>query len=58
MMSSYKKDTDCFIEFSTNDGLLGFAWKFKEILCEDHTILWISKLCSFVSIRWCFIELV
>ena len=28
------------------------------ILCEDNTILWISKLCSRVSLRWCFIELV
>ena len=30
----------------------------KEILCEDNTILWISKLCSSISVRWCFIELV
>ena len=31
---------------------------FKEILCEDNAILWISKLCPCVSVRWCFIELV
>ena len=31
---------------------------FKEILCVDNTILWISKLCSCASVRWCFIELV
>ena len=30
----------------------------KEVLCEDNTILWISKLCWCVSVRWCFIELV
>ena len=29
----------------------------KEILCEDNTILRISKVCSCVSLRWCFIEL-
>ena len=27
----------------------------KEVLCEDITILWISKSCSCVSVRWCFI---
>ena len=32
--------------------------RFKETLCEDNTILWVSKLCSCVSVRWCFIELV
>ena len=26
----------------------------KEILCEDNIILWISKLCFCVSVRWCF----
>ena len=36
----------------------GQALSIKEILCEDNTILWISKLCSCVSVRWCFIELV
>ena len=30
----------------------------KEILFEDNTILWISKWCPCVSVRWCFIELV
>ena len=30
----------------------------KEILRGDNTILWISKLCSCVDVRWCFIGLV
>ena len=30
---------------------------FKEVLCEDDTILWISKFCACVSVRRCFIEL-
>ena len=28
-----------------------FSGETKEILCEDNTILWISKLCSCVSVR-------
>ena len=28
----------------------------KEVLCEENTLLWISKLCLCVSVRWCFIE--
>ena len=30
----------------------------KDTLWEDNTILWILKLCSCVSVRWCFTELV
>ena len=30
----------------------------KDILFEDNTILWVSELCSCVSVRWCFTELV
>ena len=30
--------------------------KLNEILCEDNTILWISKFCLCVYVRWCFIE--
>ena len=32
----------------------------KDILCEDNTILWISKLCrpTCVFVRWCLIDLV
>ena len=36
----------------------GYSRSIKEIFCEDNAILRISKLCSCVSVRWCFIELV
>ena len=44
----------CYLMYTGEHG----AGKLKDILCEDNTILWILKLCSCVSVRLYFMELV